>query len=55
MTGFVNMNPYPFCPNGVPGVYVPANVTNWSFTYVVENGNTAGAQTVFFLFQKVGF
>jgi hypothetical protein len=31
MTGSVNMNPYPFCPNGAPGVYAPANVTNCSF------------------------
>jgi hypothetical protein len=52
MTGFVNMNPYPFCPDGAPGVYVPANVTNWSFTYTVENGNVAGLQTVYFLFER---
>jgi hypothetical protein len=52
MTGFVNMNPYPFCPNGAPGVYVPANATNWPITYTVENGATAGLQTVYFLFQR---
>ena len=37
---------------GVGGVYVPADVTNWSFTYTVENGNTAGLQIVYFLFQR---
>jgi hypothetical protein len=52
MTGFVNMNPYPFCPDGSPGVYVRASTTNFVFTYTLENGATAGNQTVFFTFAR---
>lgn len=51
-TGYVDMDPYPFCPNGAPGVYVPPSVTNWPFTFDVENGNTAGNQTVYFTFTR---
>ena len=52
MTGYVNMDPYPYCPSGGPGVYVPADVTNWPLTYTVTNGGSAGAQTVFFTFLR---
>jgi hypothetical protein len=53
MNAFVNMNPYPFCPNGAPGVYVPADRSNYVFTYTIENGDTAGAQTAFFTFERL--
>lgn len=36
MTGFVNMNPYPFCPNGATGVFVPAGAANYVFVCTIE-------------------
>ena len=52
MTGFVKMNPYPFCPNGGSGVYVPAGANSWVITFAIENGTTAGAQTISFTFTR---
>jgi len=54
MTGYVNMNPYPFCPDGGPGVYVPAGTSNWPFTFSIHNGSIAGAQVVYFTFTRSG-
>jgi hypothetical protein len=52
MTGFVNMNPYPFCPDGAPGVYIPAGAVNYAFNYEIQNGGFAGAQNGFFTFVR---
>jgi len=52
MTGLVSMTPYPFCPGGGPGVFVPAGASNWPFTFLLSNGQAAGRQTVFFTFQR---
>jgi len=52
-TGFVDMNPYPFCPGGETGVLIPAGPALYTFTYNVTNaGQSAGAQTLFFTFQR---
>lgn len=51
-TGFVNMDPYPFCPDGETGVLVPAGGV-YTFVYTLTNaGQSAGTQTVFFTFQR---
>jgi hypothetical protein len=52
MTGFVKMNPYPFCPNGGSGLYIPAGAVSWVITFAIENGTTAGAQTISFTFTR---
>ncbi|MGH9919738.1 MAG: hypothetical protein ACRD6W_12850 [Nitrososphaerales archaeon] len=52
IAGFVNINPYPFCPNGETGVLVPAGAV-YTFVYTLTNaGQSAGAQSVFFTFQR---
>ena len=52
LTGYVKMNPYPFCAGGGPGVLVPVGATSWPFTYYVMNGPAAGAQVVYFMFTR---
>jgi len=52
MTGFIKMNPYPFCPNGGPGHCIPAGAVNRAITFAIENGTTAGAQTISFTFTR---
>lgn len=51
-TGFVNMNPYPFCPDGETGVLVPASSV-FTFTYTMTNaGQSSGTQFLSFTFQR---
>jgi len=54
MSAFVKNSPYPFCPNGRPGVYVPASASGFEISFEVENGPNAGAQTISFTFLRSG-